>query len=256
MEKDNATKTSSLIERINQNENFQSFDINEWAFDKIKGSNNKLNVLELCCGNGKQTGYLLKCFPNAHLSCLDISAESIALVKKNNSAEAARMTFYCEPIDDFFEKNKTLFDLVFCSYGLYYSSNINKVLARINKGLNPGGRLIVMGPYGINNKPLFDVLTGLGVTIAEPVISSSSTFMSEVILPFCIANFSDMHIYTAENKIAWNTVDSVMNYWKSSTFYAKDKEAAFENIIKAEIDRTGKFVNHKNIMLLESIKHG
>ena len=70
-------KTDFLIERIQQNENAQSIDINKWAFQNIDGSSEEINVLELCCGTGKQTKYLLEAFPNAKISCLDISAEAI-----------------------------------------------------------------------------------------------------------------------------------------------------------------------------------
>jgi len=126
MEKNNdATKTDFLIQRIKQNENFQTIDINEWAFEKIKGSKENIEILELCCGTGKQTGFLLKTFPNANISCLDISEESILTVKENYSSEKNRMNFHNDDIDSFLKKNKKIKNVIFCSYGLNYPKDFN-----------------------------------------------------------------------------------------------------------------------------------
>ncbi len=250
----NAIKTNSLIERINQNQNFQSIDINEWAFNKIRASNEKLNILELCCGTGKQTKYLLELFPKATISCLDISVEATETVKNSFGHESFRMFFYNQGIDDFFQTNNDCFDVIFVSYGLYYSQNIEFVLDSIYKSLNDNGRLIVMGPFGKNNKQLFDVLSQLSVTIPQPVLHSSSKFMYETVLEYVVNEFKENHVYTTHNRIEWKAVDSVMSYWKSSTFYNPDKENQFEDIVKNEIQKNHVFVNDKHIMLLEAVK--
>ena len=99
--KGNETKTDYLIERINQNESAQTIDINEWAFGKIESSDNQISVLELCCGTGKQTAWLLKSFPNAMISCLDISEESLEVVRRTFESQLKRMEFYNKDIDLF-----------------------------------------------------------------------------------------------------------------------------------------------------------
>ena len=233
MKNSNETKTDFLITRINQNENYQTVDINKWAFEKIKGSNKEINILELCCGTGKQTDYLIRMFPNANISCLDISIEAINTVKNNFKNNSKQMKFYNMGIDDFFNKNKKEYDIIFCSYGLYYSSNIDFVLDKINISLSPTGKLIVMGPYGDNNKPLFDILLGLNVNIPSLVISSSSTFMFEKVLADTIRNFSETHIYTTQNNILWENIGSVMSYWKNSTFFDAVVELEFQKIVES-----------------------
>lgn len=249
-----AVKTDYLIERINQNQNFQALDINEWAFSQIRGSDAKLNVLELCCGTGKQTRYLLQSFPNATVSCLDLSADAIQAVKKDFSSESHRMSFHNTGIDEFFAGNKENFDLIFVSYGLYYAKDIKSVFEAINRCMNEGARFIVMGPHGKNNSQLFGVLTSIGVTLSYPVIHSSSLFMYQDVIAFTVENFRDTYIHTTVNSVAWQTVDSVMNYWKSSTFYDASREEAFEKKVRAVIEAEGVFRNDKHIMLLEAIK--
>jgi hypothetical protein len=61
-------------------------------------------------------------------------------------------------------------------------------------------------------------------------------------------------VYTTRNRIEWKAVDSVMSYWKSSTFYNADKENQFGDIVKNEIQKNHVFVNDKHIMLLEAVK--
>jgi ubiquinone/menaquinone biosynthesis C-methylase UbiE len=210
--------------------------------------------LELCSGTGKQTEYLLELFPNSTISCLDISIDAINTVKNNFKDKHSRMSFFVKGIDEFFESNKARFDLVFCSYGLYYSKNIEFVLNSIYNLLNKNGRLMVMGPFGKNNKQLFDILTKLDVTIPQPVIHSSSKFMYEDVLGFAVNNYESVHIHTTQNRIEWKTVESVMSYWKSSTFFNESRENDFQQLVANEIGKNGVFVNDKHIMLLIAIK--
>jgi ubiquinone/menaquinone biosynthesis C-methylase UbiE len=253
--KGNETKTDYLIERINQNESAQTIDINEWAFKKIESSDQQISILELCCGTGKQTAWLLNSFPNAIISCLDISKDSIDVVKRTFELELKRMKFYNIDIDLFFSTNKLHFDLIFCSYGLYYSVNIEEVLSQIYESLNTNGKFIVMGPFGKNNKQLFDILQNLKMIIPEAVIASSSTFMYEKVLKFSIENFSANYIYTTQNNIKWGNIDQVLSYWKNTTFFDPKKEEEFREFINREIAENGYFTNQKRIMLIQSVKH-
>lgn len=255
MKNNNETKTDFLMARISQNENNQTVDINKWAFEKIKSNSEKINILELCCGTGKQTDYLVQLFPNAKISCLDISIDAITTVKNKFQSHSARMNFYNMGIDGFFKENEEKFDIIFCSYGLYYSKDIDYVLFQINELLNNGGKLVVMGPYGDNNKQLFDILLDLRITIPDLVLSSSSTFMREKVLSFSINHFNAIHLYTTQNNIIWENVESVMNYWKNSTFYDSSIEQEFQKIVETKINLKGNFINEKKIMLIEAIKN-
>ena len=105
----NETKTDFLMARISQNENNQTVDINKWAFEKIKNTDEKINILELCCGTGKQTEYLVQKFPNATISCLDISIDAISAVKNKFHSHDSRMKFFNTGIDDFFKNNEEKF---------------------------------------------------------------------------------------------------------------------------------------------------
>jgi SAM-dependent methyltransferase len=253
--KKDAENTNYLVERIVQNEKSQSIDINAWAFQNIKHSTDKLNILELCCGTGKQTEYLLGSFPHANVSVLDTSRESIELVKSQFSSEGYRMKFHLSDIDSFFENNSEKFDIIFCSYGLYYSKKIDWLLLQIYDRLNPKGRFVVMGPFGKNNKKLFDDLTSVGVSLAPLVVHSSCHFMYEDVLKFGVDKFRDMHIFTTKNIISWKTSESVLSYWESSTFYSQQCRTAFNNLVEAELKVKGEYRNEKNIMIIELVKH-
>jgi ubiquinone/menaquinone biosynthesis C-methylase UbiE len=252
----NETKTDLLSERIQQNERFQTIDINSWAFQRIPGNSAPLQILELCCGTGRQTEYLLRAFPNSNLSCLDVSKESIETVKSNNPDEWKRLSFYNVDLDAFFNENKHRFDIIFCSYGLYYSTDVNLLLKRIYEQLNPKGHFIVMGPYGNNNKQLFETLSQAGVQLSGQVVYSSSEFMTSTVLPFCIKLFEESHVYSAQNRITWADSSEVLSYWKSSTFYDEKCENIFRQLLEDQMKKNQVFNNDKHIMLINAIKHG
>lgn len=250
-----AEKTNYLIERINQNENFQSVDINKWAFVRIQPSTEPLKILELCCGTGKQTQYLLSAYPNAEIFCLDISADAINSVKEKFGDQQNRMKFFNFGIDEFFSQNNEIFDIIFCSYGLYYATDINTVFKAIDDSTKPGSRLMVMGPYGNNNSQLFGILTSVGVQIADFVMHSSSTFMYRDLINFTLSAFQDTHCFTTKNSVKWDSVESVMSYWRNSTFYDKTKEAEAQKAISDILSSNENvFQNDKHIMLLIAIK--
>ena len=75
------------------------------------------------------------------------------------------------------------FDLVFCAYGLYYSTDPLATLSEARSWLNPRGRIVVVGPFGPNNGQLFDLVRASGVVLAPAVIDSSQHFMLRTVLP-------------------------------------------------------------------------
>jgi ubiquinone/menaquinone biosynthesis C-methylase UbiE len=251
MKQNNATKTSALIERINRNESNQNLDLNQWAFNLIKGSKQKLKILELCPGTGRQTEQLLRSFENSHVTCVDVSNESLKVIEKSSFFDNGRVHLINDNIDDYFEKNKIYFDVVFVSYGLYYAKKIDRVLGKIFSYLNKGGRFIVLGPYGDNNKQLFALLKSIGVKVEKFVKYSSSDFMYSSVLNKTLRVFETIIINTAVNEVKWSNPDEVVQYWENSTFYRPQKRDIFLKEVENHFASQTYFINEKHIMLIE-----
>jgi ubiquinone/menaquinone biosynthesis C-methylase UbiE len=95
-------------------------------------------ILDLGCGNGNVTQYLLKVFPNAHFTLLDASPEMIGLCKKrfathNFDYQTAYFHEYDFP--------KAGFDMITAGFSLHHcDSEAKKLLfGKIHEGLRAGG---------------------------------------------------------------------------------------------------------------------
>ncbi|MGQ9864650.1 MAG: class I SAM-dependent methyltransferase [Bacteroidia bacterium] len=165
-----ARQSHLLTERRAANHNAAEKDLNKWIFDTIqlrKGS----YVLELCSGTGAQTTHLLDHVgPTGHVVALDISAQALQTLASTVKTSTP-LTLIESDMDNLpqalhdHDLQDTYFDVVFCAYGLYYSSNARALLDECKKRIKPEGALIIVGPYGPNNHPFFELLTACQVEI-------------------------------------------------------------------------------------------
>jgi hypothetical protein len=116
--------------------------------------------------------------------------------------------------------------------------------------LRPNGVLTVVGPFGPNNGPLFELLEDAGVTIPEFVRYTSDHFMIEAVVPFTARTFARIEITTLVNPVTWRTPEDVLGYWRNTTFYAADREAAVRSALERRFERASGFINEKWIMRL------
>jgi ubiquinone/menaquinone biosynthesis C-methylase UbiE len=246
--------TTSLKERIKQNENNQTFNLNTWAFSKIFTTIEPINILEMCCGTGKQTEYLCKHFSNSHITAIDISSDSICSIEAASFFDSSKISTKVISMDEFFDTNLKKYDVVFISYGLYYSTNIDKLITMIVESLNPNGKFIVLGSYGNSNKTLFNLIEESGVKINEFVLYSCTNFMYDKVVYPGITHFKDIQINTIINTIRWNSVEDVISYWKNSTFFDETKKIIVEYNLQKHFEINNTFNVDKNIMLFQGIK--
>lgn len=255
-----ATQASLLEQRIAENAANQSIDLTTWIFERISVSPGD-RVLELCCGTGSQTLKMLQLLNDSgHLVALDLSRDALTtLVARAGPQNAGKLRVVESSLDELSAAlhdsglQPGSFDLVFCAYGLYYSADPERTLAETLRWLRPGGRIVVIGPFGPNNGPLFNVLRASEVAIPEPVIASSERFMTQTVLPWGACNFEQMAIHTMVNRVRWASLDRVLNYWENTTFYDSIKRSAVEQRLQEHFRRHKEFVNEKWVMLAEMI---
>jgi ubiquinone/menaquinone biosynthesis C-methylase UbiE len=257
-----ATQAELLEQRIAENASSQQVDLATWIFERVQVQPG-CKILELCCGTGGQTLSLLdRAGDDGRVVALDISRAALdTLTSKVGPAKGKRLTCVEACLEDFssaLRQGGTQhdgFDLIFCAYGLYYSSDAQRTLQEAQSLLKSGGRIVVVGPFGPNNKPLFDLLRASGVSLSETVVFSSERFMLQTVLPWGACNFESIAVHTMVNPVCWTTPERVMNYWQNTTFYDAERRSGFEKLVRQHFAEHPVFVNEKWVMLVE-MSHG
>lgn len=245
-----AEDSTLLRERINQNEANQSLQLNDWAFSHLAPDSSELSILELCCGTGKQTQFLARHFPNATILATDLSPRAITEVEA--LALGPKVKPRVGALDTLWKDLEGSYDMVFVSYGLYYAADIDAVMKNIFNFLKPEGHLIVLGPYGENNAPLFHLLNRAGVTVDGFVKYSCGAFMQEKVILPALSRFSNISINTAVNTIKWKTPGDLLRYWSHTTFFDSSKKKMVKEELLAHFLRHEAFHNYKHIMLFQA----
>jgi len=251
-----------LDERIAENTSAQEIDLTEWIFDKINiqaGS----QILELCCGTGIQTvAHIEKAGSRGFTVAVDISEDAIDLahgkLKHLNPQNYKLLHGSIDDICDLLSVNNmehVRFDVIFCAYGLYYSKNALDVLYNAKRLLKINGRIVIVGPYGENNRPLFEILKLAEVSIPEFVMYTSSSFMDEKVIPWGKTQFRDVSVHKVVNHIKWTSPEKIIRYWENSTFYDGTKRKKVSSLLKMKFVNQSEFTNEKWIMLVE-MAHG
>lgn len=251
-----ATQAELLEQRIAENSAAQEIDLPTWIFERVQISPGD-RVLELCCGTGGQTLPMLdRVGDSGRVVAVDISKAALDTLTLKAGARQSRLTCVETSLESF---SSTLedrgvgsgFDLVFCAYGLYYSTDVLRTLREAKSKLNSRGRIVVAGPFGPNNKQLFDLVRASGVTIAEPVVFSSEKFMLQTVVPWGAENFASVAVHTMVNPVRWAAPERVLNYWQNTTFYDAARRGEFERLLKAHFAEHAQFANQKWVMLVE-----
>lgn len=243
----NAIKTSALKKRI-YSQKEQTIDLNDWVFEKLEISNNS-KILELCCGTGAQTKFLNKMMNGGSLDCVDINKETIEENRK--SVDKDSINYHVSDIDLVENYSPKHIDLIFSSYGFYYSKNPTYLHENLYKKLNKNGKFVLVGPVQGNNIELYEIMKMIGVKINDNVLYSSEKFMvdmEEIFLNY----YSSVNFHRALNKVQYDSADMLLNYWKNTTFYDNSKDQEFITAVESYYSEN--IVVTKSISYLEGIK--
>lgn len=135
-----------------------------------------LNILEIGCGTGKNTEWLVS--KAKHLVAADFSAEMLAKAKKKIAAD--NIEFKQIDLREDWASGENEFDLIVCSLALEHIENIDFVFSQAQKVLRGGGRFYVgeLHPFKqyLGSKARFE--TGSGVFDLECFVHHVSEFFA------------------------------------------------------------------------------
>ena len=247
---DASADTNKLVKRINENKESQSFSLNEWIFSDLT-LDGFSKIFELCSGTGEQS----ECFVNlissdTTITLSDISGDACDLLKKK-FVKFDNVKIVNKEMDDLLDTLNEQFDMIFVSYGLYYSQYSEDILCKkIARLLKPRGKFVVVGPYIGNNNELFGFLASLGVKVPKAVIYCCDNFMQNILLEMNKLS-SDVRLRFVENKQQWRSLESLLSYWQNSTFYDSRNEELVKTSLKSFFEKNKCFQITKKIAKFE-----
>ena len=103
----------------------------------------RANVLDLACGTGDFTAALLRQFPDARVTGVDLTPEMLAIARQK-LAGSSDVTFCTGDAQDLAAFADATFDLVVCAFGFRNFPDKEKALAACHRVLKSEGKLVVL----------------------------------------------------------------------------------------------------------------
>ena len=103
----------------------------------------RANVLDLACGTGDFTAALLRRFPDARVTGVDLTPEMLSIARRK-LAGYVQVTFREGDAQTLAGFPDAAFDLAVCAFGFRNFPEKGKALAACRRVLKPTGRLIVL----------------------------------------------------------------------------------------------------------------
>jgi ubiquinone/menaquinone biosynthesis C-methylase UbiE len=247
-----AKDTKKLESRSDINTKYGEFDFSVWTKNLIRNLAVN-NVLDVCCGTGNQLVLYARIPEVKMLFGVDISKEALKKAEERLKPLLPKDRFILiqSPMEEMFKNpilNSKKYNLISCFYGLYYSKNVTSTIEEMIEHLDKKGNILIVGPFGKNNASLFSLLEKY-FKLPESVIRSSTTFMEEEVLPivrkYCV--ITQKYFF---NRIRFPNPESLLAYWKSSTFYFPEYEDEVLIEIKKYFNFNKEFIIEKHVMAI------
>lgn len=251
--------TSDLITRINIHDAYGARDIDKWMLEVLpleKG----MKILDVGCGAGKQCfSYLAQLDGKATITGGDVSDELLKKAEDENAKLGNRVTFQELDFNKPFPFEDETYDLVSCSFAIYYAEDIPFTIKEMHRVLKSGGTLFTTGPMPENKQMFYDIIqeaTGKAI----PPMPGSSRYGSEILQTIRI-QFSNVELLIFENPLTFPSVEPFIAYTRASlsedrllwnTFFQTKED--FEKIMTdIEEVATKRFVEKGNLVMTKVV---
>jgi ubiquinone/menaquinone biosynthesis C-methylase UbiE len=206
--------TDDLITRINIHDAYGARDIDKWMLEVLPLKQDMV-ILDIGCGAGKQCfSYLAHLSGKADITGGDVSEELLSRAKEENKKLGNRVHFQGLDFNGEFPFPDDKFDLVSCSFAIYYAENIPFTIKEMHRVIKPGGHLFTTGPMPENKQLFYDIIreaTGKEI----PPMPGSSRYGSEI-LDAVKAEFSSVDVLIFENPLTFPSVEPFLAYTRAS----------------------------------------
>ena len=206
--------SNDLLTRINIHDAYGARDIDQWMLEVLPLKQG-MTILDVGCGAGKQCfSYLAHLSGKAAITGGDVSDELLANAEEENKKLGSRVKFQKLNFNEDFPFSDETYDLVSCSFAIYYAEDIPFTIKEMHRVLKPGGHLFTTGPMPENKQMFYDIITeATGKQI--PPMPGSSRYASEI-LDTIKAQFSEVEVHVFENPLTFPSVEPFLAYTRAS----------------------------------------
>jgi ubiquinone/menaquinone biosynthesis C-methylase UbiE len=238
-----ASDINAHTARIDSYANYATRDINSILDEELAGFSNDaaLSILDIGCGNGKQSLYLARKFPKAKITAIDISKDAINQLQEKNP-EINSIICDLNDMDTFqgiVKNSGSEFDIIISFYALYYVTDIETVLPVLKKSLKTNGRLVLTGFSQHNNKELLEITRNY----------VNQTIETDDFIPsWMIEKYFGNHVFKSyyfQNPLRFPSIGPFLEYYRNYGLYLKDIETSVANEVQKEIINAGVFILSK-----------
>lgn len=256
------TETSSdLMKRINIHEQFGGRNIDEWMLELLdlqKG----IKILDVGCGAGKQC-FSFDTYLESDCSIIggDVSKELLDRAIAENEKRGTDIQFTELDFNARFPYEDGEFDLVSCSFAIYYAENIPFTISEMHRVLKPGGRLFTTGPMPQNKQVFYDIIkeaTGMPI----PPMPGSSRYESEIYDAVKIL-FASSKIEIFENPLVFDSAEPFLVYTRASLSEDRklwrnlfEGQAGFEEVMQKITEVAQKRVERNGTLTMTKVVGG
>jgi len=206
--------TDDLLTRINIHDAYGARDIDKWMLDLLPLKQG-MSILDVGCGVGKQCfSYLAHLSGKANITGSDVSQELLAKAEEENKKLGDWIKFQTLNFNEPFPFSDDVYDLVSCSFAIYYAEDIPFTIKEMHRVLKPGGFFFTTGPMPENKQLFYDIIkeaTGKEI----PPMPGSSRYASEIINAIK-AQFSDVNVHIFENPLTFPDPEPFLAYTRAS----------------------------------------
>lgn len=206
--------SDDLLTRINIHDAFGARDIDKWMLEVLPLEQG-MTILDVGCGAGKQCfSYLAHLSGKAQITGGDVSEELLTKAREENQKLGDRVTFQTLNFNEPFPFEDNTFDLVSCSFAIYYAEDIPFTIKEMHRVLKPGGKLFTTGPMPENKQMFYDIIKEATGKIIPPMPGSSR--YSSDILESVKKTFSETEVLIFENPLTFPSVEPFLAYTRAS----------------------------------------
>jgi len=249
----NVTATDSLQNRLEINAKYGSFNFHEWVLSRL-GFQPGMDILDVGCGTGIHAIEALRVLcGNGSVSALDLSAQSVKIVKDNSAgygnldAIVGNMKDLAAIIEDQFRVKR--YDLAYSVYAIWYCPDHFGVLDAMRNALEPGGRLVICTPNAPNG--LREAIKRLGHP--RPDLDQVTSFGPNVLEPYFRTYCDKVVIHLRRNLLRITAVDDLLRFYESTGYYVQAVAKELEISANLEIEMKGYFALEKNVYMIEGM---
>ncbi|WP_003540760.1 malonyl-ACP O-methyltransferase BioC [Desulfotomaculum nigrificans] len=181
-----------------------------------KDTHDSINILDIGCGTGYFTEQLVRCYPNANITAVDIAPGMIEYARKK--LRSKKIEFLCADIEEV-EINRK-YDLIVSNATFQWFNQLEQTIIKLDAMLKNSGMLAfsTFGPMTFNELHRSYKMAGDKLNLVIDSLPGQKFFSCEDLLNICqrsLADTSFSYKVTSLEKYEYEYFDTVRDFLKS-----------------------------------------